>query len=99
MNGLQLVRPERRGTPTATFIPQIIKENQSDIFQIDLTTPDGVTTILKNPDNTWSFPSSTNPNIDQGKVQELLSDIYFLTPINTLDSTVPLDTFGLLKPT
>ena len=88
-----------KGTPTATFIPQIIKENQSDIFQVEFTSPDGNTTLHKDPDNTWSFSDNPNQNIDQGKVQELLSDIYFLTPLTTMDSSVSLDSFGLLNPT
>jgi len=88
------------GTPTATLIPQIIKENQSELFLVELSTSSGeVTTLRKNPDNTWSLPSSPDQTVDQGKAQELLSDIYSLTPLTTLDSKVSLDSFGLMNPT
>lgn len=89
-----------KGTPTATPMPQIIKENQSDLFLVELRTSNGeLTTLHKNPDNTWSLPHSPNQTVDQGKVQELLSDIYFLTPLTALDSKVSLDSFGLMTPT
>ena len=88
-----------KGTPTATPISQIIKENQSDLFLVELRTSNGeVTTLHKNSDNTWSLPRSPNQTVDQGKVQELLSDIYFLTPLTALDSKVSLDSFGLMNP-
>jgi len=88
------------GTPTPTLIPQIIKENQTDVSVIELTTSTGeVISLSKNPDNTWSFPPSSNKRVDQGKAQELLSDIYFLTPLTTLDSSAALDAYGLLNPT
>jgi hypothetical protein len=88
-----------KGTATPTLIPQIIKENQSDISLIEFTASTGdVTTLRKNSDNTWSFPNSTSQVVDQGKMQELLSDIYFLTPLTTMDSNTSLDAYGLLKP-
>jgi hypothetical protein len=88
-----------KGTPTPTLIPQIIKENQSDISLIEFTASTGdVTKLRKNSDNTWSFQNSTSQVIDQGKMQELLSDIYFLTPLTTIDANASLDAYGLLKP-
>ncbi len=84
-----------RGTPTATAYPKLVALGSSDLMKVELKNGNGTLAIKRNLNNTWSFADDQNTPADQGKVQELLSNLTDLQAISAQNANA-LDTFGLV---
>jgi hypothetical protein len=55
-------------------------------------------TLQKGSENQWMFASLDGGTVDQGKVQQVISNLFTLAPSSQLDMTTPLDATGLNAP-
>ena len=94
-NNIQLLKQ----TPSPTAQLKVYEGwNIENIVRIDHQSGDleGLS-IIKNSDNSWTFPSSTSL-VDQGTVQELLSTLESMVILTQLEPGFDLSSIGLVSP-
>lgn len=92
---------ESRQTPTATTYPKLIEGvSPAEIsrFEIEDSQAEQRFQLQKNADNQWVFTEDASKQVDQGKVQELISTLISLNVLNTIDPATALQVLGLDTP-
>lgn len=92
---------ERRQTPTATTYPKLIEGvSPAEIIRFEIEDSQAVLRfqLQKNADNQWVFNEDASKQVDQGKVQELISTLISLNVLNTIDPATALQVLGLDSP-